>query len=66
MDDQIHERHMSCTDDDFITGMVCGMVLADATNSPKWSWKDFLVYAVVALVTIILVVVISWIIYCRT
>ena len=41
-------------DDDFITGMVCGMLLTD-TTPPKWCWIDFLVYGVAALITVILV-----------
>ena len=51
------------TDDDFISGMVCGMLLAD-TTPPKWSWIDFLVYLAAGIITVILVGVPVWI-FCR-
>ena len=47
------------TDDDFISGMVCGMLLAD-TTPPKWSWTDFLVYFAAGIITVILVGVPVW------
>ena len=50
-------------DDDFITGMVCGMLLTDTTPL-KWCWIDFLVYGVAALITVILVGVPVWL-FCR-
>ena len=50
------------TDDGFIIGMACAMILSDR-STPNWRWSDFLVYGAAALATIAVVGGISWLIY---
>ena len=33
-------------DDDFITGLAIGTIIASGDSAPEWRWSDFLVYGV--------------------
>ena len=36
-------------DDDFITGLALGTIIASGDSMPEWRWSDFLVYGAAAI-----------------
>ena len=37
-------------DDDFITGLALGTIIASGDSTPQWQWSDFLVYGIATIV----------------
>jgi hypothetical protein len=39
-------------DDDFITGLALGTIIASGDSKPQWQWSDFLVYGIATIVAV--------------